>query len=66
MRKEEQMKLYTFQSYIAESLCKRGRPSSSIAAEYEGTRGEEKQAIHPFQSPDATDHWMAMDEKTKS
>lgn len=46
MRKEEQMKLYTFKSYIAESLWKsgknlerkRGRHSSTIAGEYEEKR----------------------------
>ena len=46
MRKEEQMKLYTFKSYIAESLCKsgknlerkRGHPKSTIAGEYEEKR----------------------------
>ncbi|XP_032364124.1 piggyBac transposable element-derived protein 3 [Etheostoma spectabile] len=73
MRREEQMKLYTFKSYIAESLCKsgknldrkRGRPSSTIAGEYDEKRrrGPTTPIPVPDVRLDATAHWMVMCEK---
>ncbi|XP_024153448.1 piggyBac transposable element-derived protein 2 isoform X2 [Oryzias melastigma] len=73
MSKEEQIRLYTFKSYIGESLCKsgknlehkRGRPSSTIAGEYKEKR--KRGPATPIPVPDvrldATAHWMVMDEK---
>ncbi|MGH0158816.1 UNVERIFIED_CONTAM: hypothetical protein FKN15_047671 [Acipenser sinensis] len=73
MRKKEQMKLYTFKSYIAEGLCKsgkslerkKGRPSSTIAGEYEAKRRKGPAAPIPVPDVrlDATAHWMIMAEK---
>ncbi|XP_033911326.3 piggyBac transposable element-derived protein 2-like [Acipenser ruthenus] len=73
MRKKEQMKLYTFKSYIAEGLCKsgkslerkKGRPCSTIAGEYEEKRRKGPAAPIPVPDVrlDATAHWMIMAEK---
>ncbi|KAM9851196.1 matrix-remodeling-associated protein 5-like [Aulostomus maculatus] len=73
MRKAESMKLYTFKSYTAESLCKcgknlerkRGRPSTTIAGEFEEKRrrGPATPILVPDVRLDATVHWMVMDEK---
>ncbi|MGH0147725.1 UNVERIFIED_CONTAM: hypothetical protein FKN15_042367 [Acipenser sinensis] len=64
------MKLYTFKSYIAEGLCKsgkslerkKGRPSSTIAGEYEEKRRKGPAAPIPVPDVrlDATAHWMIM------
>ncbi|XP_033971608.1 piggyBac transposable element-derived protein 3-like [Trematomus bernacchii] len=68
MSRKEQMRLYTFKSYIAEGLQKsgkslerkRGRPSLTIAGEYEDKR--RKGPATPIPIPDvrldATAHWM--------
>ncbi|XP_034066448.1 piggyBac transposable element-derived protein 2-like [Gymnodraco acuticeps] len=73
MTRKEEMRLYTFKSYIAEGLQKsgkslerkRGRPSLTIAGEYEEKR--RKGPATPIPIPavrlDATAHWMVMDEK---
>uniref|UniRef100_A0A3P9I8W3 PiggyBac transposable element-derived protein domain-containing protein n=1 Tax=Oryzias latipes TaxID=8090 RepID=A0A3P9I8W3_ORYLA len=73
MSKEEQIRLYTFKSYIGESLCKsgknlehkRGRPSSTIAGEYKEKRrrGPATPIPVPDVRLDTTAHWMVMDEK---
>uniref|UniRef100_H2L551 PiggyBac transposable element-derived protein domain-containing protein n=1 Tax=Oryzias latipes TaxID=8090 RepID=H2L551_ORYLA len=73
MSKEEQIRLYTFKSYIGESLCKsgknlehkRGRPSSTIAGEYKEKRRRGPATPIPVADVrlDATANWMVMDEK---
>ncbi len=73
MRKNEHMKLYTFKSYIAEALCKsgksleckKGRPCSTIAGEYEEKRRKGPAAPIPVPDVrlDATARWMIMAEK---
>ncbi|KAJ8409212.1 hypothetical protein AAFF_G00242330 [Aldrovandia affinis] len=73
MKKKKQMKLYTFKSHIAESLCKsgkslhrkRGRPSSKITGQYEEKRRKGPAAPIPVPDVrlDATAHWMIMAEK---
>ncbi|KAJ8374963.1 hypothetical protein SKAU_G00055430 [Synaphobranchus kaupii] len=72
VRKEEQMRLYTFKSYIAEGLGrsgkslerKKGRPSSTIAGEYEKKRrGPAAPIPIPDVRLDATAHWIIMTEK---
>ena len=74
MKKKEQMRLYTFKSYVAEALCKsgkdmqqrkRGRPSSSIAGDYEEKKRKGPAAPIPVSEVrlDATAHWMVMAEQ---
>lgn len=73
MTKKEQMRLYTFKSYIAEGLCRsgkslvrrKGRPSSTIAAEHEKKRRKGPAAPIPIPDVrlDATAHWIIMVEK---
>ncbi|KAK7904676.1 hypothetical protein WMY93_017283 [Mugilogobius chulae] len=73
LRKEDQMKLYTFKSYIAESLCKtgknmdrkRGRPTSTITEDHEEKckRGPTTPIPVPEVRLDATAHWMVKAEK---
>uniref|UniRef100_A0A8C6WVW5 PiggyBac transposable element-derived protein domain-containing protein n=1 Tax=Neogobius melanostomus TaxID=47308 RepID=A0A8C6WVW5_9GOBI len=72
LRKVEQMKLHTFKSYVAESLCKtgkdlerkRGRPSSTVAEEHEEKcrRGPATPIPVPDVRLDATAHWMVIAE----
>uniref|UniRef100_A0A665TR44 PiggyBac transposable element-derived protein domain-containing protein n=1 Tax=Echeneis naucrates TaxID=173247 RepID=A0A665TR44_ECHNA len=73
MKTEEQVRLYTFKSYVAESLCKsgknlerkRGRTSSAIAGEYEEKRRRGPTTFIPVPDVhlDATAHWMVTGEK---
>ncbi|KAL7372345.1 hypothetical protein ABVT39_014762 [Epinephelus coioides] len=67
MEQKDEMKLYTFKSYIAEGLCirgkslekKRGRPSLSIAGTYEEKRRRGPTA--PIPDPlDQSAHWLIM------
>lgn len=68
IKRKEQMRLYTFKSYIAEGFCKsgknlehkKGRPSSSIAREYKEKRRKGPAAPVPVSDMclDATAHWM--------
>ncbi|XP_047446638.1 piggyBac transposable element-derived protein 3-like [Mugil cephalus] len=70
MEQKDQMRLYTFKSYIAEGLCmcgkslekKRGRPSQSIASAYEEKRRKGPTAPIPAQDVrlDHTAHWLIM------
>ncbi|CAL9684256.1 unnamed protein product [Knipowitschia caucasica] len=72
LKKVEQMKLHTFKSYVAESLCKtgkdlerkRGRPSSTVAEEHEEKcrRGPATPIPVPDVRLDATAHWMVIAE----
>uniref|UniRef100_A0A669E9M9 PiggyBac transposable element-derived protein 3 n=1 Tax=Oreochromis niloticus TaxID=8128 RepID=A0A669E9M9_ORENI len=72
MEKKDQMRLYTFKSYIAEGLCmcgkslekKRGRPSQSIAGAYEEKRKKGCTAPIPVEDVrlDQTAHWLIMTE----
>ncbi|MGH0136959.1 UNVERIFIED_CONTAM: hypothetical protein FKN15_037496 [Acipenser sinensis] len=68
MLKEEQIRLYSFKSYIAQSLCKcgknlerkRGCPSGGISSEYEEKRRRQgPTAPIPFPDVrlDGTSHW---------
>ncbi|CAK6951131.1 piggyBac transposable element-derived protein 2-like isoform X2 [Scomber scombrus] len=73
IRKEEQMRLYTFKSYIAEGLCKsgkcldrkRGRSSSTIDNEYMEKKRRGPTAAIPISDVrlDATAHWIEMSDK---
>ncbi|XP_070819483.1 piggyBac transposable element-derived protein 2-like [Chaetodon trifascialis] len=70
IEKKDQMKLYTFKSYVAEGLCKsgkslekkRGRQSLSIAAAYEEKRRRGPAAPIPVPDVrlDQTAHWLIM------
>ncbi|TKS66087.1 PiggyBac transposable element-derived protein 2 [Collichthys lucidus] len=70
MGKKEEMKLYTFKSYVAEGLCKsgkslekkRGRHSLSIAGAYEEKRKRGPTAPIPVPDVrlDQTAHWLIM------
>ncbi|CAL9706454.1 unnamed protein product [Knipowitschia caucasica] len=72
LRKEDHMKLYTFKSYVAESLCKtekdleckRGCPSSTIAEDHREKcrRGPATPIPVSDVRMDATAHWMVMAE----